>query len=77
VRALKAGAVDFIEKPFPESALIDAILSGLRSIGSPLDPSAEADDFAQRLGSLTIREREVMDALIEGRRNKEIADRLG
>jgi two-component system, LuxR family, response regulator FixJ len=77
VRALKAGAVDYIEKPFPGSALIHAVLSSLKSIDTAPDRSAEPHAFAERLRSLTVREREVMDALIKGRQNKEIADTLG
>jgi FixJ family two-component response regulator len=77
VRTLKAGAVDFIEKPFPATALSMPVLSGLSSIDSEPVHSAEPHDFAQRLKSLTPRERDVMDALIEGRQNKEIGDKLG
>ena len=77
VRAVKAGALDFIEKPFPGSVLIDAVLAGLQSIDDALAPSAEAREISQRIALLTVREREVMNALIEGRQNIEIAETLG
>ncbi len=76
VRALKAGAVDFIEKPFPGSALVDAVLSALQSIDEASAPASAAGEFAQRIASLTAREREVMNAMVEGQHNKEIAKRL-
>jgi two-component system, LuxR family, response regulator FixJ len=77
VRALKAGALDFIEKPFPGSVLIDAVLADLQSIDNALAPAAEAREISQRTALLTAREREVMNALIEGRQNNEIAGTLG
>jgi two-component system, LuxR family, response regulator FixJ len=77
VHALKAGAVDFIEKPFPGSVLIDAVLSALQSIDEAPTAMAEVGEFAQRIASLTAREREVMDSMIEGKQNKEIAYQLG
>ena len=73
VRALAAGAVDFIEKPFSGNVLIDSVLSALRSAqGAP--PRKVAAEIAKRLALLTSREREVMDALVQGKPNKEIED---
>jgi two-component system response regulator FixJ len=71
VRAMKAGAVDFIEKPFTD----DAILSSIRS---SIEPGCGGADEAvvEKLESLTAREREVMEMLIFGHQNKMIAHRL-
>jgi two-component system response regulator FixJ len=75
-RALRTGAVDFIEKPFPGSILIDAVLAALQSMGD--DPGYGEEECAhERFGLLSLPEREVMAALIEGKPNKEIAESLG
>jgi two-component system response regulator FixJ len=71
VRAMKAGAADFIEKPFTD----DAILS---SIGAAMEPGRGKPDDAmkERVDSLTPREREVLEMLVFGHQNKMIAHRL-
>ena len=77
VRALAAGAVEFIEKPFAGNVLIDSVLSALRPADGAPPQQAEAKGVAERLASLTAWEREVMDALVQGKPNKEIAKTLG
>jgi two-component system response regulator FixJ len=76
VRAMKAGAVDFIEKPFDDQVLIDAIEAALSRSGR-LQPGREAIEAVERLAALSPREREVLDALMAGHPNKVIAYDLG
>ena len=72
VKAMKAGAVDFIEKPFDDESLLATLDEAWAKAGelARSDESAEALD---RVSSLTPREREVLDAMVEGRLNKTIA----
>ena len=73
VDSLKRGAFDFFEKPFNDNKLMDRVQEALQA-------SLEAGDQAQvqaRLASLSSREREVMDLILEGRMNKVIADMMG
>ena len=77
LRALRAGAVEFIEKPFPASVLIDAILPALQSRGDALPADAGKDHVRARLQLLTISERQVMEALTERKANAEISEILG
>jgi FixJ family two-component response regulator len=77
VRAMKAGAIDFLEKPVVREKLFEALESALAR-----DAAARAArDLAQRrdarLGMLTAREREVFERIVAGRRNREIAGELG
>jgi FixJ family two-component response regulator len=79
VRAMKAGAADFIEKPFHDQTLLDAVH---RALAHSADPRIEAatldgDELGRRLAALTPREREVMALVVEGRPNKAVATRLG
>ena len=76
VRAMKAGAVDFIEKPYDDKVLLNAIAAALARVGAP-DPHHEAVEAARRVAALSPREREVLDALVAGRPNKVIAFDLG
>src|SRR6185503_14930020 len=72
VRAMKAGAVDFIEKPFGDEVILASIDGALRR-----KPQAAADPaLVERLDSLTPREREVLELLVVGHPNKVIAHRL-
>jgi two-component system response regulator FixJ len=72
VRAMKAGATDFIEKPFAEVTVLNAIdLALARHTG--VDRERETHHAARRIARLSKREREVLDALVSGRSNKMIA----
>jgi two-component system response regulator FixJ len=76
VRAMKAGAVDFIEKPFDDVSLIAAIDSALAGSGRAFQ-DREIAEAAERIASLSPREREVLDGLVAGRQSKVIAYDLG
>ncbi len=76
VRAMKAGATDFIEKPFNDELLLDSIRNALLLDGSQRDQQAELAELAGRLALLTPREHEVMDMVTQGKSNKEIARAL-
>jgi two-component system response regulator FixJ len=76
VRAMKAGAADFIEKPFGDERLLMAIGAALASAGQVVRDH-EAAEAAQRIGMLSPRERQVLEGLVAGRPNKVIAHDLG
>lgn len=76
VRAMKGGAVDFIEKPYNDESLLNAIETALARAGRP-DRAHEAGEAKQRIAELTPRERQVLDALVAGHPNKVIAYDLG
>jgi two-component system response regulator FixJ len=76
VRAMKAGAVDFIEKPYNDESLLNAIETALARAGRP-DRAHAAGEAKQRIAELTPRERQVLDALVAGHPNKVIAYDLG
>jgi len=76
VRAMKAGAVDFIEKPYGDDALIAAIESALKTSAA----RGRTDDIAmaaELINTLRPRERQVLEALVAGQQNKVIAFNLG
>lgn len=75
VLAMKAGAFDFLEKPYEDEVLLVAIEAALAA--SPDDHIHQAVDSAQRIARLSPREREVLDALVAGAPNKVIAFDLG
>ena len=77
VQAMKAGAVDFIEKPFEKAVLLSAIDHGLERLRRSAASVDRADEAAVRLQALTPREREVLDGLAKGLPNKTIAYDLG
>ena len=77
VRAVKAGAVEFLTKPFRDQELLDAIQQALKADGAAREQRARAAELRRRHESLTPREREVMQLVIAGRLNKQIAGELG
>ena len=77
VKAMKAGAVDFIEKPFEKGLLLSALKQGFASLEQSVDARERAKTATVRLQVLTPREREVLDGLAEGFPNKTIAYDLG
>ncbi len=77
VRAMKAGAVDFIEKPFNDEFLLDSIRKALALDVQQRTHQAQRAEIATRLAHLTPREHEVMEMVTNGKSNKEIANQLG
>ena len=77
VEAMRAGAADFIEKPVEPAALLASVDRALRQTASTSERSAGQAAAAMRIARLTKREREVMDLVVSGHLNKEIAARLG
>ena len=77
VRAMKAGAVDFLEKPVERGTLLDALQRALARDASQRTTRDEDDRLRARFTALTTREREVFDRIIAGKLNKQIADELG
>ncbi|MGE5155173.1 MAG: response regulator transcription factor [Bdellovibrio bacteriovorus] len=77
VRAVKAGAVDFIEKPFNDQALLDAVHRAFDRDARNRGQASRLADIQDRLARLTPREREILDQVIAGKRNKVISLDLG
>jgi FixJ family two-component response regulator len=77
IRAMKAGAVDFLEKPIQRDALLDAIARALERDTGRRKAHDEAHRHHERLAALTTRERDVFERIVAGRLNKQIADELG
>ncbi|HEY1091672.1 MAG TPA: response regulator [Burkholderiaceae bacterium] len=76
VGAVKAGAFDFVEKPFADNALVDRIESALRASEGAIAARDARSRREQHIADLTDREREVMQLVIRGLPNKLIADQL-
>ncbi|MBR0713264.1 response regulator transcription factor [Bradyrhizobium liaoningense] len=77
VRAIKAGAEDFLTKPVSSEQLIDAIERALARQATSLSQRSRLDGFRTLLALLTPRERQVFDLIVRGRINKQIAYELG
>lgn len=77
VRAMKAGAIDFIEKPFEKATMMSALEQGFGRLGENDLRKLRAQEAATRLEALTPRERDVLKGLVEGLPNKSIAYDLG
>jgi FixJ family two-component response regulator len=77
VRAMKAGAFDFIEKPFSDQTLLDRIRRAIAVDCEARKTAEECADAVERVRRLTPRERDVMDRVVLGKSNKVIADDLG
>jgi len=77
VRAMHAGAFDFLTKPFDNEVLLDRIEQCIKRDQATRARLAEQDKIATRLAQLTPRERQVMDFVVAGKLNKEIAAELG
>ena len=77
VRAMKAGAVEFLTKPFRDQDLLDAVAAALEKDRVRRAGEKRIDELRARLDTLTPREREVLHLVITGRLNKQIAGELG
>jgi two-component system response regulator DctR len=77
VAAVKNGAWDFLEKPFQDNELVDRVQQALASMTAVTESDNEFRRLRQALLSLSPREKEVLDELIRGQYNKNIADHLG
>lgn len=77
VRAMKAGAVDFLEKPFEKTAVIASLEQALQHNDGRAELNRLADQARAQLNGLTPRERDVLNGLVEGQSNKVIAYDLG
>ena len=77
VRAMKAGAVEFLPKPFRDQDLLDAIQQAIKRDAKALEQRSEVAKLQSRYELLTPREREVMGLVIRGLLNKQIAGQLG
>lgn len=73
VEAMKAGVVDFIEKPFEDERLIGSLRSALTQLWTGSEPGAGRAAAQSRLAQLSPRERDVLEGVVEGKLNKQIA----
>ena len=77
VRAMKAGAIDFLEKPIERQALFDALQRALARDARQRAERGEAEALRKRFSQLSEREHEVLHRIVAGKLNKQIADELG
>ncbi len=76
VRAMKAGAVDFVEKPYEKKTLIDALTAAFERLETQQRGALQADEARGMISRLTARERDVLGGLVRGLTNKTIAQDL-
>src|SRR5262249_3557595 len=76
VRAMKAGAIEFLTKPFRDQDLLDAVQQAIERHRQERERRAETEEYQKRYCSLTPREQEVLVRVIQGRVNKQIGDEL-
>ena len=76
VDAMKAGATDFLEKPYESEQILRAVRASLEENDAAVDASAARVRIQRRMESLTVRERQVLDLIMEGASNKVIAAKL-
>jgi two-component system response regulator FixJ len=77
VKAMKAGAFDFLEKPFSDQVLLDRIRAAIAKDAASRQRSNDLAEASSRLARLTGRQREILDHIIAGKSNKAIAHDLG
>jgi two-component system response regulator FixJ len=77
VRAMKQGAIDFLQKPFSEEALSGCLEAGFRVLAERIETGARRRAAQSRVEQLTARETEVLEGLLAGESNKQLAQRLG
>jgi FixJ family two-component response regulator len=77
VKAMKGGAVDFLTKPFRDQDMLDAVNAGLARAAARRSAAQENEGVRRRFATLTARERQVMEGVVRGLLNKQIAGELG
>ena len=77
VQAMKGGAVDFLQKPFDDTQLLDAVARAIDRAEKDEKAFTELSAIRERYATLTTREREVMTHIVTGKLNKQVADDLG
>ena len=75
-RVMKAGAFDFVEKPYNDQLLLDIIQKAIRHDAEKTSVRIELDEIKIRLDQLTVRERQVLDGVVHGESNRAIAEKL-
>jgi len=73
VEAMKSGAIDFLEKPFDDDALLNAVNAALQHQGADAKREADRSEIIEKLATLSNRERQVLEGLVAGHPNKTIA----
>jgi FixJ family two-component response regulator len=77
VRAIKSGAIEFLTKPLQEQQLLDSVQAGVQHDRARREEAKVVGKLRERFASLTQRERDVLELVVSGRRNKQIAGDLG